>query len=76
MNVQAVLLDRDGTINLCRDDYVKSTAEFEFLPGAREAIASISAAGIRVIVVTNQSMIGRGIATAAQLDEIHRLMRS
>jgi D-glycero-D-manno-heptose 1,7-bisphosphate phosphatase len=55
----AVFLDRDGTINrevdhLCRAD------EVELLPGAATGIARLNARGIPVVVVTNQSGIGRG----------------
>jgi len=55
----AVFVDRDGT--LIRDTgYVASPADVELLPGAGEAIRRLNEAGIPVIVVTNQSGIGRG----------------
>ena len=69
-----VFLDRDGTINVNRDNYVKSWDEFEFLPGAIEAIASICAMGLKIIVVTNQSPIGRKIISADEVDNINRQM--
>jgi D-glycero-D-manno-heptose 1,7-bisphosphate phosphatase len=54
-----VFVDRDGT--LIRDTgYVSSPAEVELLPGAAEAVRLLNAAGVPVIVVTNQSGIGRG----------------
>jgi D-glycero-D-manno-heptose 1,7-bisphosphate phosphatase len=71
---RAVLLDRDGVINRRRPGHVRSWAEFEFLPGALEALRRLRVAGERVLVLTNQSVVGRGLIAAAQLDEIHRRM--
>jgi histidinol-phosphate phosphatase family protein len=70
----AVLLDRDGVLVRNRDDYVKSWAEVEFVPGALEAIAKLSRAGHPVLVVTNQSAVGRGIMSAEDLNRIHERM--
>lgn len=59
MRYSAAFLDRDGTI--IRDaGYVDDPADVELLPGAAEAIALLNARGIPVVVVTNQSGIGRG----------------
>jgi D-glycero-D-manno-heptose 1,7-bisphosphate phosphatase len=66
-----VLLDRDGVLNADRADYVKSPAELVVLPGAPHAVARLNRAGIKVAVVSNQSVVGRGIITQAQLDAIH-----
>ncbi|MCB0022886.1 MAG: D-glycero-beta-D-manno-heptose 1,7-bisphosphate 7-phosphatase [Caldilinea sp.] len=71
MGFDAIFVDRDGTINVERSDYVKSLDEFEYLPGAVEALARLGQLNIPVIIVTNQSAIGRGIASAARIDEIH-----
>lgn len=72
----SVLVDRDGVLVKNRDDYVKSTREMEILPGALEALAALSKKEYRVFVVTNQSAIGRGLTTLAQVDKIHsRLAR-
>jgi len=70
----AVLLDRDGVINRNRTDYVKSWDEFEFLPGSLEALRMLAEQGTRVIVVTNQSVVGRGIIPQDELDRIHARM--
>src|SRR2546430_17646842 len=67
-----VLLDRDGVINRMRPDYVKRWDELELLPGAVEALARLSRAGCDVVVLTNQSAIGRGLTTRNQVEEIHR----
>jgi histidinol-phosphate phosphatase family protein len=67
----AVLVDRDGVITANRDDYVKNWEEVEIIPGAIEALARLHQAGHRVFIVTNQSAIGRGLVSAAEIDAIH-----
>jgi len=67
-----VLLDRDGIINRMRVDYVKRWEELELVPGSLDAVARLSAAGREVIIVTNQSAIGRGLVSVQTVDEIHR----
>ena len=72
---QTVFLDRDGVINRQRKgDYVKSWAEFEFLPGAKEALRLLAEAGYRVVVVTNQRGVARGFLTESDLAAIHDQM--
>jgi D-glycero-D-manno-heptose 1,7-bisphosphate phosphatase len=66
-----VILDRDGTINHERDDFVKSPEEWVPLPGALEAIARLNHAGWKAVVVTNQSGFGRGLFTAKALGAMH-----
>ncbi len=65
----AVFLDRDGTINV-DTHYLRRTEDVELIPGAAEAIARLNAAGIPVIVVSNQSGIGRGLLTQAEYDSV------
>jgi histidinol-phosphate phosphatase family protein len=65
----AVFLDRDGTINL-DTHYVRRPEDVQLIPGAAEAIARLNAAGIPVIVVSNQSGIGRGLMTRAEYDAV------
>jgi histidinol-phosphate phosphatase family protein len=73
-----VILDRDGTLNLRppRAQYVTGPEEFEWMPGALEALRMLNAAGYRVAVVTNQAGIGRGAMTEEQLAAVHRKMTS
>ncbi len=71
MMFEAVFIDRDGTINVERSDYVKTLDELELLPGAVEALARLDALAIPVIIITNQSAIGRGITSAARIEAIH-----
>jgi D-glycero-D-manno-heptose 1,7-bisphosphate phosphatase len=70
----AVFVDRDGVICENRADHVKTWSEFVFLPGAIEALASLRRAGCRLVVVTNQSAVGRGLLSRRQLDLIHEKM--
>lgn len=67
-------MDRDGVINKDRPDYVKSWSEFEFLPGSLDALKILTLNGYRIIVVTNQSVINRGMVTEAGLQSIHEKM--
>ena len=76
MPMKLVILDRDGTINQDSDDYVKSPAEWEPLPGALEAIARLNHAGWHVVVATNQSGLGRGLFDVAQLNAMHAKMHT
>lgn len=70
----AVILDRDGVINENRADHVKSCEEFRFITGAREAIARLAQAGVRVFVVTNQAAVNRGLLSAEDIDAINLAM--
>jgi D-glycero-D-manno-heptose 1,7-bisphosphate phosphatase len=71
----ALFLDRDGVINRDRIDYVKSWEEFEFLPGVLEAFRILASQPHPVIIVSNQSGIGRGLVSRETVEEIHALMR-
>lgn len=65
MKNKVVILDRDGTIN--RDfGYVYKKEDLEFLPGAIEGLKKFSDAGYKLIIITNQSGIGRGYFTVEQ----------
>lgn len=71
-----IFLDRDGVINRDSLEYVKSWAEFEFLPLSLAALAALTRAGHTLILITNQSMIGRGMVPLAVLEDMHRRMRA
>jgi D-glycero-D-manno-heptose 1,7-bisphosphate phosphatase len=68
---RAVFLDRDGTINV-EKEYLYRIDEFEFVPGAPEAIRRLNEAGFIVVVVTNQSGVGRGYYTEDDVEILHR----
>lgn len=72
--MKAVFLDRDGVINENRPDHVKHWSEFRFLPGAPEALARLSRAGVRLFVITNQAIVNRGIVSPEVVDAINRGM--
>ena len=77
MTLQNVIfLDRDGVINRDSPDYIKSWEEFEFLPGSLEALAALTRAGYHLVVITNQSIIGRGMVPLPVLEDMFRRMRS
>ncbi|MGZ4689302.1 MAG: D-glycero-alpha-D-manno-heptose-1,7-bisphosphate 7-phosphatase [Acidimicrobiia bacterium] len=65
---RVVLLDRDGVLNVDRTDSVKSLNDLEVLPGAAEATRALHDAGYRLLVVTNQAVVGRGLLS---LDALH-----
>ena len=72
--MRSLLLDRDGVINEDSPHYIKSPQEWRPLPGSLESIARANRAGLRVIVVTNQSGLARGVFDIATLNAIHRRM--
>ena len=72
---KVVFLDRDGVINQDSPDYIKSPEEFHFIPGSRDAIGDLTAAGFSVMLITNQSVIGRKMASPETLSAIFDKMR-
>lgn len=67
-----LFLDRDGVINVrILDDYVKNPKDFKLLDGVAAAIANANKLFGRVVVVTNQQGIGKGIMSERNLSEIH-----
>jgi D-glycero-D-manno-heptose 1,7-bisphosphate phosphatase len=72
--MKLVILDRDGTINVDSDEYIKSAEEWVPLPGALEAIARLNHAGWHVAVASNQSGLGRGLFDVAALNAMHAKM--
>ena len=72
----AVFLDRDGVINEDIGTWVKSWDEFTFLPGVFDALRRLNGTSHAVVVVSNQSGVGRGKVQAAAVDEVHRRMQA
>lgn len=70
----AVFLDRDGTINE-ELDYLADPDRLALYPGAAEAIAALNAAGLPVVVITNQSGVARGRLDEETLARIHAALR-
>ncbi len=74
--MRAVFLDRDGVINqkAPEGDYVKSWAEFEFLPRVADAIRILNEKGFKVIVVTNQRGVALERMASEDVEDIHGMM--
>ena len=64
-------LDRDGVLNIGREDYVKSASELILLEGSGHAVAALRSAGYRIVVVTNQSPVNRGMFSHEELAEMN-----
>ena len=71
----AVIFDRDGVLNVDHG-YVGEVERLEWIPGARRAVARLSAAGVKVIVATNQSGVARGYFDMGAVDALHDAMRA
>ena len=74
--MKLVMLDRDGVLTEERDGYVKHPGELQLIEGAAGAVARLNAAGIKTALVSNQSVVGRGIIGADMLERIHAKLRS
>lgn len=70
MSRRFVLVDRDGTINEERD-YVLMPSQLRLIPRAADALRQLRRLGLGIVIVTNQSPVGRGWLTLEQLGEIH-----
>jgi D-glycero-D-manno-heptose 1,7-bisphosphate phosphatase len=75
---RAVFVDRDGVINRkpAENQYVTSWEEMHFLPNVATAISLLNRAGFRVIVVTNQRCVAKGLIPATDLEAMHQRMRA
>jgi D-glycero-D-manno-heptose 1,7-bisphosphate phosphatase len=70
-----LFLDRDGVINVKLDErYVQNPSEFEFMPGAKRAIHLLSTIFKRILIVTNQQGIGKGLMSVTDLSFLHDYM--
>ncbi|MCX6044210.1 MAG: HAD family hydrolase [Chloroflexi bacterium] len=70
--MQGFFLDRDGVINCERADYVKTWDEFTFLPNVLPALRRLATLNLPIVVISNQSAIGRGLVARATVDAIHQ----
>lgn len=76
MEVNTIILDRDGVINCLVDRYVTNINQVEFIPGSIDAINQILSAGYEVVVASNQSVVGRGFITEDDLKKINAYINS
>ncbi|CAH1388025.1 D-glycero-beta-D-manno-heptose-1,7-bisphosphate 7-phosphatase [Candidatus Nitrotoga sp. M5] len=72
--IKLIILDRDGVINYGSPQVIKHPKAWKPLPGSLEAIARLVQADYRVVVVTNQSGVGRGLLDMFTLNTIHDKM--
>ena len=74
--IKAAFLDRDGVINQkpSEGEYITRWEDFRLLPLAAEGIVLLNRAGFRVIVVTNQRCVAKGLLTTEQLEIMHQRM--
>lgn len=71
-----LILDRDGVINYDSDQFIKSPEEWQPLPGSLEAIAALNATGYRIVVISNQSGLARGLFSSGTLAAIHEKLQT
>ena len=72
-NSWTLFLDRDGVINERETDgYITKVDDFSFIPGTIKAIERLSNIFGRIVVVTNQAGIGKGLMTEKQLEMLHK----
>lgn len=75
-NNWTLFLDRDGVINVrLIDDYVKNINEFQFMPGVLDAFRIFAERFGKIIIVTNQQGVGKGLMTLETVDSIHDFMK-
>lgn len=67
-------LDRDGTINEDYGDYITDPSQLSYIPGSLEAIRQLRLRGHRLVIITNQAGIGKGLQTTQQVDRVHEKM--
>jgi len=70
--VKAIFMDRDGTINDNKKGYVHKIGDFEFLPGVLSSLRKLSKTEYLLIIVTNQSGIGRGKYTPNDFQKLNK----
>ncbi len=74
-NSWTLFLDRDGVINYrIIDDYIKHRKDFKFIKGVLEAMQKLSSLFGKIIIVTNQQGIGKGLMNENDLNKVHSKM--
>ena len=67
----AIFLDRDGVIVINKSDYVRSWEDVEFYPESLAALASLARSSYKIVIVTNQSVVGRGLIPLSVAEQIN-----
>lgn len=73
---KAVFLDRDGVLNHDKVDYVYTIEEFKIFDGVGEALKKFKDAGFKLIIITNQSGIAKGVYTAKEVVDCFEYLQS
>lgn len=77
MKIDAVFLDRDGILNVYLPKaYVRNPGELRVIPGVASAIRKLNDAGIKVIVISNQQGVGKGMMTMGDLQDVENAICS
>lgn len=71
---KAILLDRDGVVNIERGDYTYNIDDFEFVDGIIESMKLFQNAGFLLIIITNQGGINKKIYTLSEMELLHNYM--
>lgn len=71
-----VLLDRDGVINVDRPEGITKMDAMQLERGAAEGLSALRQAGFKLAVVTNQSVVGKGLISLDELDALHRHLQA
>ncbi|MBF0448889.1 MAG: D-glycero-beta-D-manno-heptose 1,7-bisphosphate 7-phosphatase [Magnetococcales bacterium] len=72
---KVILLDRDGVLNRDRSNYVRTPQQLQILPGVPAAVSRLTQAGYRVLIITNQACVGKGLLSSFGLEKIHEKLR-
>jgi D,D-heptose 1,7-bisphosphate phosphatase len=67
---EVIFLDRDGTITE-EKDFIYKIEEIKFIPGSKEALKILQGLGYKLVIVSNQSGIARGIMTVEQVEKVN-----
>ena len=67
---KVIFLDRDGTITE-EKDFISKIEEIKFIPGSKEALKMLQGLGYKLVIVSNQSGIARGIMTGEQVEKVN-----
>jgi D-glycero-D-manno-heptose 1,7-bisphosphate phosphatase len=67
-------LDRDGTINEDMGEYITNSSQLKIMPSSLEAIRTIRLKGHKLVILTNQAGVNKGIQTQAQVDAVNQTM--
>lgn len=71
-NKSVVGLDRDGVINVDRGEYTWKKQDFEIIPKSLEAVALIRNKGHKIVIITNQGGIGKGLYSEDDVNNLHQ----